>query len=166
MARRMQSLGHASRFIGEHVMTSAINRFNASKILDAPLVTGKNRVPGAKSYPWAFFSSHGVRGLSSMHNVVLGESAMKTLTALVLVTLVGCSSGATFVRKDALGGRLALSGAYMPAMADARVLMTDACNGRYKMVEVDGAVEFRCGAHAAPGSEGPIAARSVEVRRF
>jgi len=68
-----------------------------------------------------------------------------TLTALfVMLGLSACSSSAQLVRKDSLGGRVGLQGAYMPAMADARVLMTEHCDGHYVMKEVGQSVEFRC----------------------
>jgi hypothetical protein len=61
-----------------------------------------------------------------------------------MLTLSACSSSASLVRKDAIGGRVQLTGAYMPAMGDARMLMTEHCNGRYEAVEVSSAVEFHC----------------------
>jgi len=74
-----------------------------------------------------------------------------TLTAaFVMLTLSACSSSASLVRKDmGLGGRVQLAGAYMPAMADARMLMVEACQGRFEFVEVGEAVEFRCKRHGA-----------------
>jgi hypothetical protein len=72
-----------------------------------------------------------------------------TTAAFVMLTLCACSSSASLVRKDPIGGRVQLAGAYMPAMADARMLMTEHCNGRYEAVEVGHAVEFRCKAHVA-----------------
>jgi hypothetical protein len=74
-----------------------------------------------------------------------------TLTAaLVMLTLSACSSSASLVRKDSgIGGRVQLAGAYMPAMADARMLMVEACQGRFEFVEVGEAVEFRCKSHGA-----------------
>ena len=72
-----------------------------------------------------------------------------TTAAFVMLTLSACSSSASLVRKDTLGGRVQLAGAYMPAMADARMLMVEHCNGRYEAMEVGEAVEFRCKAHAA-----------------
>jgi hypothetical protein len=93
---------------------------------------------------------------------------MKTLATLVLVTLtlVGCSSGAQLVRKDGLGGRVALQGAYMPAMADARVLMTEHCDGRYQMVDLGHALEFRCTRQAAPVSDASAVAHNDSGRKF
>lgn len=74
---------------------------------------------------------------------------LKTLTtaAFVMLTLSACSSSASIVRKDSLGGRVQLAGAYMPAMADARMLMVEHCNGRYQAVELGSTVEFRCKAN-------------------
>jgi len=72
-----------------------------------------------------------------------------TLTAaFVMLTLSACSSSASLVRKDiGIGGRVQLAGAYMPAMADARMLMVEACQGRFEFVELGKAVEFRCKNH-------------------
>ena len=67
-----------------------------------------------------------------------------TTAALLLLTVSACSSGASFVRKDAIGGRVHLEGAYMPAMADARTLMVEHCDGRFEATELGDAVEFRC----------------------
>ncbi len=67
-----------------------------------------------------------------------------------LITLVAtlfsgaCSSNAMLVRKDPNGGRVALQGAYMPAMAQARTLMAERCRGRFEAVEVGQSVAFRC----------------------
>jgi hypothetical protein len=88
-----------------------------------------------------------------------------TLTAaLVMLTLSACSSSASLARRDTMGGRVQLAGAYMPAMADARLLMVDACQGRYEFMEVGGAVEFRCNnrsvTHAAGGTELAMAGSS------
>lgn len=71
---------------------------------------------------------------------------MKTLLTTLFVTLalVGCSSSAQLVRKDAVGGRVTLQGAFMPAMGEARVLMAEHCRGRFDAVEQTDAVEFRC----------------------
>ncbi|MFI5309037.1 MAG: hypothetical protein ACHQ53_16905 [Polyangiales bacterium] len=91
---------------------------------------------------------------------------LKTLTtaAFVMLTLSACSSSASIVRKDGLGGRVQLSGAYVPAMEDARMLMVERCNGRYEAVEAGNAVEFRCKAHGATktatGTEVAVAATS------
>ena len=74
----------------------------------------------------------------------------KTLAtaAFVMLTLSACSSSASLVRKDTVGGRVQLAGAYMQAMADARMLMVEHCNGRYEYVELGHAVEFHCKGHA------------------
>jgi hypothetical protein len=79
-----------------------------------------------------------------------------TATALVMLTLSACSSSASLVRKDAIGGRVRLVGAYMPAMSDARMLMVEHCNGRFEMVEREDALEFRCKA----ASPQPVANRT------
>ena len=78
---------------------------------------------------------------------------MKSLmtTLLVTLTLVGCSSSAQLVRKDTVGGRVALQGAFMPAMSEARVLMAEHCHGRFEAVERAQSVEFRCRDAAATG---------------
>lgn len=79
---------------------------------------------------------------------------MKTLltTLFVTLTLVGCSSSAQLVRKDAVGGRVALQGAFMPAMSEAHVLMAEHCHGRFEAVEQERGVEFRCRDAAATGN--------------
>lgn len=86
---------------------------------------------------------------------------MKTLLTTLFVTLalVGCSSSAQLVRKDAVGGRVALQGPFMLAMGEARVLMAEHCNGRFEAVEQAEGVEFQCGQQpAAPASELALAA--------
>jgi hypothetical protein len=83
----------------------------------------------------------------------------KSLTLVFAIsTLSACSSSASLVRKDALGGRVQLAGAYVPAMGDARMLMVEHCHGRYDAMEVGEAVEFRCRSGAA-GSAGAGAKR-------
>jgi hypothetical protein len=80
-------------------------------------------------------------------------------TTLALLTLSACSS-ATLVRKDRVGGRIVLDGAYMPAAADARLLMAEHCGGRVDIAEIGNALEFRCrGAEGAEvlASGGPAA---------
>ena len=71
---------------------------------------------------------------------------MKTTMIMtgLLLSLSACSGTANLVRKDALGGRVQLNGPYMPAMADARTLMVEHCNGRFDYREQGEAVEFRC----------------------
>lgn len=83
----------------------------------------------------------------------------KTLiTDVFLILLVsGCAGSARFVRTDALGGRIALHGAYMPAMAEARLLMVDHCRSRYDATELGDRVEFKCS--RAP--VGAISSRAV-----
>jgi len=80
---------------------------------------------------------------------------MKTLTTLMFASmiLVGCSSTAQLVRKDTSGGRIALQGAYMPAMGEARMLMVEHCQGRYDAVETHDSVTFRCRNAAATVNE-------------
>jgi hypothetical protein len=74
------------------------------------------------------------------------KNAIKTTLGAVLVALalVGCSSGAQLVRQDARGGRIALHGAYMPAVADARLLALEHCQGRFQLLELGHAVEYQC----------------------
>ena len=67
-----------------------------------------------------------------------------TTFGLLILTLAGCSSSAQLVRKDAVGGRVALQGAFMPAMGEARLLMAEHCGGRFDAAEQPDAVEFRC----------------------
>jgi len=84
---------------------------------------------------------------------------MKTTatTLFVLLTLalgtVGCSSSAQLVRGTTVGGQIALHGAYMPAMEDARMVMVEHCHGRFEAVEQGDHVEFRCAGAAASGGE-------------
>ena len=79
---------------------------------------------------------------------------MKTATflSLMITLLVGCSSSAQMVRKDATGGRIALQGAFMPAMSEAHLLMAEHCHGRFEATEQGEAVEFRC-RRALPSAE-------------
>jgi hypothetical protein len=98
-----------------------------------------------------------------MIKIVMTAFAMLSLT-IVAGALVACNSTATLVRKDALGGRVQLQGAYMPAMGDARMLMLEHCDGRFEYEERGDAVDFRCktpvtqplaaGAAVALGSSG------------
>ena len=66
------------------------------------------------------------------------------ILAAALFGLSACSTGAALVRHDPAGGRVALHGAYRPAMLEARELMVDHGAGRYDMVERGDAVEFQC----------------------
>ena len=84
---------------------------------------------------------------------------LMTVFAMIGLTMASGSwvadhSGASLVHADELGGRVQLAGAYMPAMADAQVLMAKACPGRFEFVEVGEAVEFRCTSHGAQPTAG------------
>jgi hypothetical protein len=57
--------------------------------------------------------------------------------ALVAHALAGCGS-AHLVRADRHGGRVALDGAYMERVADARLLMASHCEGRFTILTADG----------------------------
>lgn len=70
----------------------------------------------------------------------------KVLGAVALMLALGACGGANLVRKDGVSGRVDLSGPYMPAMADARVLMAEHCKGRFVAVEAEDHVEFACSA--------------------
>lgn len=62
---------------------------------------------------------------------------MGKISAILVVLAVistGCGA-ASMVRTDPHGGRIALDGAYMAAMGDARVLMAEHCHGRFEAVE-------------------------------
>lgn len=83
-----------------------------------------------------------------MTKILITVFVMMTLT-MAVGSLVACSSSANLVRKDALGGRVQLQGAYMPAMGDARMLMAEHCHGRFEYEELGEAVEFRCKAYGA-----------------
>jgi hypothetical protein len=76
-----------------------------------------------------------------------------TPTVCLMLTLCACSGSANITRKDHIGGRVQLAGAYMPAMADARMLMVEHCNGRFQVAELDHSLEFRCSASAARTDE-------------
>jgi hypothetical protein len=80
------------------------------------------------------------------------------ISAVVLMVALSACGGANLVRKDRVGGRVELTGAYMPAMADARLLMAEHCQGRFAAVERSDEVEFECRAPAA-GSD-VLAARA------
>ena len=69
--------------------------------------------------------------------------AMTTFGLLTLI-LTGCGSSAQLVRKDTAGGVVALRGAFMPAMGEARMMMFEYCDGRFDAVEQGEQVSFRC----------------------
>jgi hypothetical protein len=71
-----------------------------------------------------------------------------TTAVFVMLSLSACGGSASLVRKSDLGGRVDLAGAYMPAMADARMLMVEHCQGRFQSVERGDHVEFRCTARS------------------
>jgi hypothetical protein len=87
-----------------------------------------------------------------MTKILLIVFVMLTLT-IGVGSLVACSSGAHLVRKDELGGRVQLQGAYMPAMGDARMLMVEHCQGHFEYEELGRAVEFRCKVRRSQPSE-------------
>jgi len=94
---------------------------------------------------------------------------LKTLTtaAFVMLTLSACSSSASLARRDTMGGRVQLDGAYMPAMADARMLMVERCHGRFEYVETERALEFRCkgrGAQPTPAGDSELAMTAPPAR--
>jgi hypothetical protein len=78
------------------------------------------------------------------------KTTLITLGLLILIS-AGCSSSAQLVRQDGRGGVVALQGAYMPAMQDARMLMVEHCGGRFEMLEQGDQLSFRC--RQAPGEE-------------
>ena len=88
-----------------------------------------------------------------MTKLLMTVFVMMSLT-IGVGSLVACSSSASLIRRDQIGGRVQLHGAYMPAMADARMLMVERCRGRFDSVELGDAVEFRCKTHAAEQSTG------------
>jgi hypothetical protein len=83
---------------------------------------------------------------------------------IALATLtVGCASSANLVRKDTGGGRVSLQGAYMPSMADARLLMAEHCQGPVDAVELGKSLEFRCRSHGAfPEPRQELAAKHAD----
>jgi len=73
--------------------------------------------------------------------------------AIVLTTthLIGCAGGtAQLVQRHADGGRVKLTGAYMPAMGEARMVMLEHCEGRFDYLEQGETVAFECRVPAAP----------------
>lgn len=62
---------------------------------------------------------------------------------ILLLGLSACGS-ATYVKKDARGGQLALHGSYGFAMGDARTHVVDHCNGRFEQHEERGLLTYRC----------------------
>ena len=69
----------------------------------------------------------------------------KTLFTLVMTCLVlgGCG-GAHLVAGHAGGGKIELSGGYMPAMSEARMVMVEHCDGRFDFIERSGRILFTC----------------------
>lgn len=58
--------------------------------------------------------------------------------SLILSPLaIGCGSAA-LVRANPSGGRVALEGSYMDSVADARLLMSQHCQGRFAILAEDG----------------------------
>jgi len=89
-----------------------------------------------------------------------------TRTAIVMSTLTACSSSASLVRTDPIGGRVQLAGAYMPAMADARMLMAEQCHGRFEVAEHRNTLEFRCTSHPArPQGAEELALHAMDATR-
>ncbi len=75
------------------------------------------------------------------------------MIAFSILTLSACSSSATLVRTDARGGHVALQGAYVPAMSDARMLMVEHCQGRFTAIEHADQIEFQCASDAVTGRQ-------------
>jgi len=71
---------------------------------------------------------------------------MKTAAIIFAICsmFLGACGSASVVRQDTLGGRIELSGGYMKAMSDARLLAAEACGGRIELVEYDGGIEYAC----------------------
>lgn len=65
------------------------------------------------------------------------------LGTFLLVGLTACGS-ATYVKKDAHGGQLALHGSYGFAMGDARTQVVAHCNSRFELRDEGGFVKYRC----------------------
>ena len=86
-----------------------------------------------------------------------------TKFAFALLSLCACGHGATLVRGEPSGGRIALRGAYMPAMFVARELMVEHCHGRYEMQELGDAVEFRCQSDRSADADA-LASRATDAR--
>ena len=84
---------------------------------------------------------------------------MMTVFAIIGLTIttgswVADHSGASIVHADQLGGRVQLTGAYMPAMADARALIAKHCGDRFEFVQSSETVDFRCTAPSAAQTAG------------
>ncbi|MDD9966149.1 MAG: hypothetical protein OXR73_08000 [Myxococcales bacterium] len=69
--------------------------------------------------------------------------ATTAIALLTFITLTGCGS-AQLVQHRADGGRVALSGGYMPSMGKARMVMLEHCEGRFSYTERNDAVDFVC----------------------
>jgi hypothetical protein len=50
---------------------------------------------------------------------------------LLVPLFTGCAGSARYLRRERDGGEIALSGAYVDAVGQARVLMTRHCDGRF-----------------------------------
>jgi hypothetical protein len=88
----------------------------------------------------------------------------------MLVSSIGCSSGARMLRKDARGGELTLWGPVVPSIETAREAMLDHCNGRYRMQhQADAArIVFECtrapgAAELASSESGPGASQALKL---
>jgi hypothetical protein len=79
-----------------------------------------------------------------MTKILMTVLGMMTAT-IAIGSSVACGSSARLLERDAHGGRVQLEGAYMPAVADARRLMIEHCNGGgYRATQVGDVLEFRC----------------------
>lgn len=82
---------------------------------------------------------------------------MTVLASFFLTVSVGSfaaqTSGAELVQSDAHGGWLRLSGAHVPAMADAQKLMAAHCAGGFEHAVLDEIVEFQCAPSASQQHE-------------
>jgi len=67
-----------------------------------------------------------------------------TLITLTLAGALGACGSAQLVQGHHSGGKLVLSGGYMPAMGEARMLMLEHCDGRFNYVEEGQGVDFTC----------------------
>jgi hypothetical protein len=90
------------------------------------------------------------------------------LLALLALFASACGGSANLVHAAPRAGQIALHGAYMPAMGEARMLMLEHCQGRFRAVERGHQLDFVCREDASPqahaGAQIASAAR-VEPQR-
>jgi len=84
------------------------------------------------------------------------------MVAVVAFFAVGCG-GAQLVQQSTVGGRAALHGGYMTAMAEARLLAAEHCGGHFVALEKADGLRFTC---SSRDLESPVAgAKLVALAR-